>query len=164
MNQLKDTFLQIRMTSEQKEGIRDAAATANTDMSSWILSKVANSQSKEFLLIVEKLASLKEQSYVYAELHDFLSNCNSSSFSLAVQAIPNLNLSTFQLNYVAAMVEQRAQQLHQTLPDWCRETNRLETPYFGSSLKSLSFYLLLNSLIAFRRRNIFIDSSIDDRI
>ncbi len=164
MNQLKDTFLQIRLTSEQKESIRDAAANANTDMSSWILSKVVNSQSKKFLMIVEKLASDKKLSYVYAELHDFLINCNSTSFSLAVQAFPNLNLSSFQSNYIAAMVEQRAQQLGEKIPNWCTEITRLDAPYFGTSLKSLNFYLLLNSPIAFRRRNIFIDSSIGDRI
>jgi len=164
----KDKFLQIRLTSEQKESIRIAAKRANTDMSSWILSKVANSQSVEFLSLVKNLSTARQPSYVYAELHDFLMKCHSANFTLAVNsfALQNegLTLDCFQINYVTAMVEHRAKQLEQPVPAWCSEIPKLEIPYFGSSLKSLNLYLLLSSPVAFRRRNIFIDSSIGKRV
>lgn len=164
MKPIKDEFLQIRLSSIQKELIRSAAKSANTDMSSWIMSKVINNQSDEFLNIVRKLISNQKQSYIYAEIHDYLMKCDSKDFSKSVEAGPTGMLDKFQLNYVAAMVEHRAKQLQAIIPQWCEEIPILETPFFGSSLKSLKLYLLLNSPLAFRRRKIFIDSTVGSRV
>jgi hypothetical protein len=49
-------------------------------------------------------------------------------------------------------------------PSWTGEVRPLEKPVFGSSLKSLRLHLLRHSPVAFRSRNIFIDSSIGDRV
>ena len=133
-------------------------------MSSWVLSKISNNQSKEFLRVVEKLVSSKKQSYIYAEIHDLLMKCGNNIFNKTIESSPTVELNSFQINYVAAMVEYRAMQLNEKIPAWCSEITTLDTPYFGSSLKSLNLYLLLNSPLAFRKRNIFIDSSVGQRV
>jgi hypothetical protein len=50
------------------------------------------------------------------------------------------------------------------LPAWVRDTPALAEPVFGTSLQSLRLYLLANAPAAFRRRNIFIDSSIEAQV
>jgi hypothetical protein len=40
----------------------------------------------------------------------------------------------------------------------------LPQPVFGSELKALRLHLLTNSPPAFRRRNIFIDATLGDRV
>jgi len=164
MKPKKDEFLQIRLSAEQKESIRNAAKEADTDMSSWILSKVANSRSVDFSKIVNKLNSEQQQTYVYAEINDLLAKCNSTSFSTTVMANPTDGLDAFQANYVAAMVEHCAQKMGELAPAWCNSVSQLQFPHFGSDLKSLKLHLLLNSPLAFRRRNIFIDSSVGERV
>ncbi|PCI64572.1 MAG: hypothetical protein COB38_12570 [Gammaproteobacteria bacterium] len=164
MKLAKDEFLQIRLSSKQKESIRNAAKMANADMSSWILSKVLNSQSDDFLKVIEKLVSSQQQSYIYAEIHDLLMKCDHNIFGETVKLPPTAQLNSFQLNYITAMVEHRAMQLSEKTPNWCSEINSLKKPHFGSNLKCLKLYLLLNSPLAFRKRNIFIDSTVGQRV
>ncbi len=164
MKPVKDEFLQIRLSSKQKEIIRGAAKNAKTDMSSWVLAKIINNQSEEFLKVVEKLVSSQKQSYNYAEIHDLLMKLDNNVFSKTVEFSPTKELNSFQLNYIAAMVEQRAMQLSEKAPSWCSDIKSLEAPCFGTSLKSLNLYLLLNSPLAFRKRNIFIDSTVGQRV
>jgi hypothetical protein len=45
-----------------------------------------------------------------------------------------------------------------------RETPPLAEPAFGTTLQSLRLYLLTHSPAPFRRRNLFIDASIDDQV
>jgi hypothetical protein len=50
------------------------------------------------------------------------------------------------------------------LPTWTRKIGPLEAPQFGSKLQALRLHLLTHSPAAFRRRNIFIDASVGDRV
>ena len=49
-------------------------------------------------------------------------------------------------------------------PAWTKEVPALERPWFASSLTSLRLYLLTNSPPPFRRRNLFVDSSVGQRV
>jgi len=51
-----------------------------------------------------------------------------------------------------------------TPPAWTRAIAPLTDPMFGSALSSLRLYLLTHSPAPFRRRNIFIDSSVGSRV
>ena len=74
------------------------------------------------------------------------------------------DLSLFQQNYLAAMVEQAAAQRGVEPPAWVRDVPPLETPYFASGLRTLRQYLMAVSPVPFKRRNLFIDATIGDRV
>jgi hypothetical protein len=45
-----------------------------------------------------------------------------------------------------------------------REVAPLEEPHFGAPLQSLRLHLLAASPVAFKRRNIFVDAAVGDRV
>jgi hypothetical protein len=49
-------------------------------------------------------------------------------------------------------------------PDWTLAVQPLSEPAFGSPLQSLRLHLLVAAPPAFKRRNIFVDSSVGDRV
>ena len=67
-------------------------------------------------------------------------------------------------NYVAAMVEQAAEQKHLAPPAWVREVTPLDEPHFATPLRGLRLHLLAASPAAFKRRNIFVDAGIGARV
>jgi hypothetical protein len=62
------------------------------------------------------------------------------------------------------MVEYACAKRDAALPSWTRSIAPLVEPAFGSRLASLRLHLLMHSPPPFRRRNIFIDSSIGSRV
>lgn len=160
----KGSQLQIRVTSEQKHRIRRAARDAKTDMSSWVLSRLFPAEENAFQEITARLATAKKPSFALAELNDFLSQLTAATFVEATAARPTSGLSAFLANYVAACVELAAAQKGATPPAWVSEIPPLDAPYFGATLDSLRLHLLTQSPPPFRRRNIFIDSSVGDRL
>ncbi len=164
MNKLKKSeYLQIRVSKQQKEIIKSTAKSAGVDMSTWVLQRVLNNKSQQFLTILSQFNTL-EDSFVFARLHDFLMLCSKTDFEQTVSIKPTSKLSDFQINYTIAMIEHRAHTLGCTAPDWINDFPILHEPYFGTSLKSLRLHLLINSPIAFKQRNIYIDSTLGGRV
>jgi hypothetical protein len=62
------------------------------------------------------------------------------------------------------MVEQAAALGGVKGPDWVVEIPPLESPYFATDFRSLRPHLLRESPIPFKRRNLFVDSSVGDRV
>jgi hypothetical protein len=81
-----------------------------------------------------------------------------------VAASPQIKLSPYLANYVAAMVELACARRAIAVPAWTRPIEPLQDPSFGSSLPNLRHYLLTHSPAPFRRRNIFIDSTLGSRV
>jgi len=160
---LKSEYIQIRVSKQEKQLIKSSAQLAGLDMSSWILDCALNNENKRFSTILNKFAK-EEQTFVLAELHDFLCGLNRKNFEPAVYLKPTVSLSNFHINYIIAMIVFRANQLNSTPPKWISDFPILEKPHFGSNLKSLRLHLLINSPVAFKQRNIFIDSTIGDRV
>jgi hypothetical protein len=102
--------------------------------------------------------------FVLAELNDFLHACAPAEFAAAVAEASLDGLSPMLQNYVAAMVELAASQKVLTPPAWVRDVAPLDEPYFATSLLSVRPYLLRVSPVPFKRRNIFVDSSVGDRV
>jgi len=75
-----------------------------------------------------------------------------------------LELPPFLANYIAAMVEYACAKHRIAVPAWTRSIAPLADPVFGSELKGLRHYLLTHSPAPFRSRNIFIDSTVGDRV
>jgi hypothetical protein len=79
-------------------------------------------------------------------------------------AAPPSGLAPYHANYVAAMVEYACARRGVAPPAWTGAIPPLVEPVFGSALTSLRLYLLTHSPAPFRRRNIFIDATVGDRV
>jgi len=99
--------------------------------------------------------------YVLAELNDLLTSADRDQFELL--ATPSIS-DPYLSNYVAAMVELAAHRKGVHPPAWTSDVAPLDQPVFAVPWASLRAHLLLESPIPFRRRNIFINSSIGDRV
>ncbi len=158
---MKSTHIQIRISPEQKNKIAKAASRKGVGMTTWVLEKLFPELSEKLEELIQELAKSKNSSFVFAEINDFLSALSSRELS---QALENLNLEkleVFEQNYLAAMIELACEKKSIACPEIT--TAELSSPWFATELESLKLYLLLNSPAPFRKRNIFIDSSIGDR-
>jgi len=62
------------------------------------------------------------------------------------------------------MVEQATCRKGVRPPSWVNDVPPLESPLFASDLESLRAHLLRVSPIPFRRRNLFVDAAVGDRV
>ncbi len=162
--QRKTEQLQIRVSMAEKAVIKARSNRAGMSMSDWVLSRVLPESKGRFQQLTSELARTEEPGFVVAELNELLGRLSSSEYRSAVEDRPQAPLDDYWLNYVAAMVEHAAVAKRTGAPGWTREVRPLSSPVFGSSLTSLRLHLLANGLPAFRSRNIFIDSSVGDRV
>ena len=157
--------MQIRVSAEEKAHIRQRARRAGTTVSEWVLRRLLPPVESEFQQLCGELAAHPDAcSYGLAHLHDFLARLDARDFSLAVREPPAAPLPEFEANYVAAMIEYAAHAKEVRAPDWTKGVPPLEMPWFGAPEQSLRLYLLTNSPPPFRRRNLFVDSSVGDRV
>lgn len=160
----KSDFLQIRVTPTEKRLVAKHSRDAELDMSTWVMQQLFPSSSKRFQTLVAALLHAQDDRLAFAELHDFFVKISDSEFSLAVKKAPEALLNSFKLGYLAAMVEYVAYRRGVPCPLWTAQVPCLTEPFFASGLHSLRFYLLISSPPPFRRRNIFIDSTVGERV
>ena len=156
--------LQVRVSEAEKSAIRRAAQQAGMDMSAYVLSRVLPAPAAAFQEAMTALSGATEPSFALAELNSLLSGLTASELRQAIAAEPQAALSPFRANYVAAMCETACNMRGVPVPAWTRRTEPLPEPVFGSALPSLRLYLLTCSPAPFRRRNIFIDSSVGAQV
>ena len=164
----KSEQLQIRVTPHQKAALKRHARAAGLDVSTYVLARVLPPESDRFAELIRALGAADDHRFVLAELHDLLVACPSTAFTEALQrasfSAQSLGgLSALLQNYVAAMVEEAANQKSVTPPAWVRDVLPLETPYFATTLRGLRQHLLASSPVPFKRRNLFVDSTVGDR-
>jgi len=133
-------------------------------MSDWVLSRLIPSAQTRLQDLLEALSGSEEPGYVFAELLELLGSLNSRELELAVAEPPRAQLDSYWANYVAATVEHAAALKNVPPPSWTEDVPPADEPVFGSSLQSLRMHLLTHSPPAFRRRNIFVDASVGDRV
>ena len=160
----KTAQLQIRVNAEQKRLIAQAARRAGMDMSSYVLERVLGVQEHRMQELTRLLGNEATRSYGYAELNDLLVSLSAPELRRAVADLSFDSLPPEVANYVAAMIEQACAQAAIEAPAWTRKIKPLATPMFGSQLGGLRLHLLANSPAAFKRRNVFIDTSIGGRV
>lgn len=160
----KSSQLQIRVSAQEKNAIQRAAARAGVGMSTYVLRRVLSVSSERFRDAVAACAGPESPSFALAELNSLLSTLTPSELREAVAQAPLVELTPYLANYIAAMVEYACQKRAVAVPAWTRTIKLLEEPVFGSTLQSLRLHLLTHSPPPFRRRNIFIDASIGDRV
>ena len=159
----KSAQLQIRVSPAQKGAIQRAAARAGMDMSAYVLSRVLPVPAGRFHDGVAACAG-SEAGFALAELHSLLSAYTTAELREAVAMPPAVSLSPFLANYVAAMVELVCAKRGLAPPAWTHTIAPLPEPAFGTTLQSLRLHLLTHSPAPFRRRNIFIDATLGDRV
>ena len=161
----KSRQLQIRISAEDQALIRARAASAGMDVSKWVLHQVLPPVEREFQALCRELESRPDaRPFTFAEFQDWFQRLTGSEFMRAVRHAPEARLPVFEANYLAAMVEHAAAIKGVGPPRWTIGVEALDSPWFASSLKSLRLYLLTHSPPPFRRRNLFIDSSIGQRV
>jgi hypothetical protein len=163
----KSHQLQVRVTANEKSAIRRLAHAAGLDVSSYVLTRVLPATQGRFDGLLLALAARHGRSYVLAELNDFLSALSGPELAEAVGLVEGAvleALSEYERNYVAAMVELACARRDRAPPAWTTDVRPLARPRFGTELKSVRPHLLRASPVPFKRRNIFIDASIGDRV
>ncbi len=160
----KTAQLQIRVSPREKEVIRRAARREGTDISTYVLQRLFTPRSEEFQHLVKELSGSGDTSYAYAAINDFLAGLSRDEFPLALLLVPDIQLNNEDWNYLAAMVEHTAYRKRLPAPSWTRNIAPVQTPVFATQLTSLRLALLINAPPAFRRRNIFVDATIGDRV
>jgi hypothetical protein len=119
---------------------------------------------RRFAEILNSLREEEKCSYPLAALNDLLTDLRRGEFKDAVGDADLHGLSSFLQNYVAAMVEQAAHQKNVRPPIWVHKIEPLTEPWFGTDLQSLRPHLLRSSPVPFKRRNLFVDSAVGDRV
>jgi hypothetical protein len=160
----KNSQLQIRVSNADKRAIQKAAKRAGMDMSAYVLSRVISAPASRFRECVDACAGPGSASFALAELNSLLRALTPGEMRDAVAAPPSVALTPFVANYIAAMVEYGCARCTIAPPAWTRTVAPLNEPAFGTTLQSLRLHLLTHSPPPFRRRNIFIDSTLGDRI
>jgi hypothetical protein len=156
--------LQIRVSDAEKSAIRRAAKRAGLDMSTYVLSRVLSIPAQGFKAAVRALRGPAGTSFALADINSLLSKLSAAELRDAVAAAPEVELPPFLANYVSAMVETACAKHGIPVPAWIWRVPPLDEPVFGSTLGSLRLHLLTHSPAAFRRRNIFIDSSLGGQV
>jgi hypothetical protein len=119
---------------------------------------------ERFIGLVAEINSDQHRTYALAELSDFFESLSPSDLSRALEEPPSIPSDPVWANYLAAMVETILQRRALPRPAWLSQIPPLRDPWFATSLKSLRLYLLCVSPPAFKMRNLFVDSTIGDRV
>jgi len=160
----KTEQLQIRLSPAEKAHIKRAARSANLPMSDWVLSRLLPGSQQQFHKLVATISRTETPSFPLASLNDFLAQLTADEFNNALQEKPPLPEDEYLANYITAMIEVTAHTNKVSAPDWVAGIRPLNRPRFTSNLKSLRRHLLMSSPPPFRNRNIFIDSTVGDRL
>ncbi len=169
MNELKSSQLQLRVSPREKREIQRRAESAGLSMSEWVVSQLLPKQHETFQDLVRNLNHESSEapnasSYALAALNDFLAKLSAQDFKRALTDPSVVPHSEFHRVYLAAMIEHAAVQKGAEVPAWVLSSGPLGVPYFATELTSLRLHLLMHSPPAFRRRNLFVDASVGDRV
>jgi uncharacterized protein (DUF1778 family) len=160
----KSQHLQIRVSPDQKATLKRRAARAGEDVSSYVLKRALPDEESRFEDLLVALRHDADRRFALAELNDLLAGLSASRLREVVASADVEQVPDPVRNYVAAMVEQATQRKGVDPPDWTRRVAPLEEPFFATPLPGLRLHLLKRTPVAFKRRNIFIDSSVGDRV
>jgi len=160
----KSAQIQLRVSPAQKAQLKQLAAEDGLNISEYILSRTLPDARAEFQAIVTALGSEHSISHQLATLNDLLCRWDDLTLLSAVGDPPQHPLTPYLMNYVAAMIEYVCGIRKLATPAWTRKIEALSEPHFGVELRSLRLHLLQSSPPPFRRRNIFIDSTVGDRV
>jgi hypothetical protein len=159
----KSDQLQIRVTPADKAALKRLARRAGMDVSAYVLSRVRPPAAIELAHLLRALGQDFDR-FVLAEINDVLSRLAPAEFTAAVEGLDPSRLSPWLQNYVSAMIEHAASRKGQRPPAWVHDVEPLDRPWFAVPFARLRPYLLRVAPIAFKRRNLFVDATVGDRV
>jgi hypothetical protein len=137
---------------------------AGLEVSAYVLLKALPPVREQMERIVKALSRNERDRYGLADLSDLLNRLTRAEFADAVANVEVRTLSPLLGNYVAAMVELAASRRGVQPPVWVHDIEPLNEPYFEGGLQRLRSHLIRIAPVAFRKRNIFVDATIGDRV
>lgn len=156
--------LQIRVTAAEKAAIKRRARNAGLDVSAYMLWRALPDLDARVAAIFAALREDRNRSFALAEFHDLLAGLAPMELGPALERVEVRDLTPDVQNYVAAMVEQAADEAGIPAPMWTRDIAPLDEPHFATSLRGARLYLLRAAPVAFRRRNIFAEAPLGARV
>jgi hypothetical protein len=161
----KTAQLQIRVSPADKARLRQEAQDAGVDVSTLVLQRALPAPATAFTELASAAASADSPTYALAALHDLLVATPRLQLPELVAQLPEAaRRDAWLANYLADMVETRCAALDLPVPAWTREVLPLPTPWFATTLRGLRPWLLRTAPVAFRRRNLFVDSTVGARV
>ena len=160
---MKSQQLQVRLTPAQKAALRRLAKQAGQDVSEYVLSRVLPDSARRFEELLVRLRDADDMRYALAGVHDLLSSLGASELA-SLTGNGFRDLEPGMRNRIAAMVELACVRAGAAPPSWASDEPPLEVPDFAVPLRSLRLHLLKASPVAFRRRNLFVDAVVGDRV
>ena len=160
---MKTSQLQIRISPREKAMLQSRAQHLGLSLSRYVLTRLLPAEAPRYAELMDALKSGESERFALADLNELLASLPPADYA-SVLTPPPLGLSLRLQNQVAAMVEHAAVQLGVLAPGWCAAIPPLDAPWFASELESLRAHLLHASPTAFRRRNLFVDASVGDRV
>ncbi len=133
-------------------------------MSTYVLARTLPASATKVAELIHAMADADHPRLMLAELNDVLTGLASSAYAEAVAGVDVGRLSPYLQNYVTAMVEHAALQKGVPAPEWADDVEPLGSPVFAVPFPRLRAYLLLASPVAFKRRNLFVDATVGDRV
>jgi uncharacterized protein (DUF1778 family) len=160
----KSSQIQLRVSPPQKAALQRLAREAGLSVSAYLLSRALPPARLRFDELVRALARQEERRFALAEINDLLAGLAPIELAEAVGGAEPGGLSPYLQNYLAAMVELAAQRQGVAPPAWTGAVEPLAEPSFATDLPGLRLHLLRSAPVAFKRRNLFVDASIGDRV
>jgi uncharacterized protein (DUF1778 family) len=161
---VKTSQLQIRVSPAQKEALRRRARAAGLTVSEYVLSRSLPKPEDGVAEILRAVGREATRRHALAELSDLLAGLDAETAGRALEDADRDLLRPADLNLVAAMVEHAAASKGVAPPGWTASVPVPEEPLFGSDLPRLRAHLVRESPVAYRRRNIFVDAVVGDRV
>lgn len=160
----KTEQLQIRVSPAQKARLKGLARRAGQDLSAYVLSKVLPDDGERIARQIDRLKSEVDRSYALSVLHDWLMNASEAEFTSISERLDVSGLEPLWQNYVAALFEQAAVRNSVPPPAWVASVRPLKEPWFAVPFASLRLHLIKSAPVAFKRRNIFVDTGLGSRV
>ncbi len=157
--------LQIRVSANEKATLRRLACKAGMDLSSYVLGRALPSPTRtRFSNLISALKRAESRKHVFAEINSLLSQLAPVELREISEEMDFEGLPLFEANYLAAMIEHTFHLRGKAPPSWAKRIPPLAEPWFATELQGLRIHLLRASPVAFKRRNLFIDSTVGDQV
>ena len=157
----KTDYVQLRTSPAEKRALQELAERGGQSLSAWVLDTLLGPAGRQFGELTACLAETEQTHYELAAIHDLVAGLPEAQ--LQRLPAPSSALTPRLLNHIAALCEQRAEQLGVPPPVWVKSIESLPEPWFATSLVSLRLHLLVNAPPAFRRRGLFVDTGLGGR-
>lgn len=152
----KSETIQIRVSKAEKEKLKKLSQVHKMCVSEFILSNLLTDISAyEVRQLYELIAKGENRVLSLFNLRNKLKKISPAFWDGAVGIVPDF-LDPFSLAYVASTIEELSYIRGLSYPEWCTGIKALSEPYIGSDQETMNFYILVNSPVPFKRRNIFL--------